>query len=701
MGKNLVIVESPAKSKTIEKFLGKDYMVRASMGHLRDLPKSTIGVDIDHGFEPKYINIRGKGDLIKDLKTIAKKADKIYLATDPDREGEAISWHLAYLLGIGADEKCRVEFNEITPAAVKAALKKPHAIDMDKVDAQQARRILDRLVGYKLSPLLWKKISKGLSAGRVQSVAVKIIADRDKEILDFTPEEYWTIKAKLREHAKAPLFEAEVVKYQGKKLELRNAATARAAEAALAQAAYSVAEASRKDRRRHPFPPLNTSSLQQEANKRLNFTSRKTMMLAQQLYEGVAVGRAHVGLITYMRTDSLRLADTARDEIRNYIEKVFGKEYRPERANVFSSKKNAQDAHEAIRPTSVLRTPEEVARWLSRDQLKLYELIWQRAVASQMSDALYEVTTLMIDAGEYQLRASGSQLLFPGFTKLSGKMAEDEKEKPVPYIAPGSGLVLHRLLPAEQHFTEPPAHYTEATLVKELEEKGIGRPSTYAPTIQTILARGYVVKDGKKLLVTDLGIKVVTMLTEYFNNLLNINFSASLENDLDKIAEHQVMKNTILENYYDPFAAAIKEAEEKIGHIELPPETTDIPCEKCGRMMVIKQGRFGPFLACPGFPECRNTVNIPKKTGVPCPLCGGEIIERRTKRGKVFYGCEKYPDCSFTTWDKPIEEKCSQCGTNMAEHYEKSGRKKLYCLNPFCSKARPQPASRGGNTSGK
>lgn len=685
MSKNLVIVESPTKSKTIEKFLGKNYTVRASMGHLRDLPKSTFGVDVDNEFEPKYINIRGKGELIKELKALAKKADKVYLATDPDREGEAISWHLAHILGIAPEDKCRIEFHEITSNAVKAALKNPRPIDLDKVDAQQARRIIDRIVGYKLSPLLWRKIRKGLSAGRVQSVAVRIIADREKEIADFVPVEYWTINAKLRENAKAPIFEAEAVKYKGKKLEIHNAEEAQKVEKELAAAEYVISDAVKKERKRHPVPPFTTSSLQQEANKKLNFTAKKTMLVAQQLYEGVSLGKAAVGLITYMRTDSVRFADTACNEIREFIQTEYGQEYCPAKPNIFSSKKNAQDAHEAIRPTSVLRTPTEVAAHLTKDQLKLYTLIWNRAVASQMTDAVYDVTTLTVDAGDYQLRASGAVLKFAGFLKLNVKVADEEKDKSVPFIATGTKVLLYKLLPAEQHFTEPPAHFTEATLVKELEDKGIGRPSTYAPTIQTILDRGYIAKEGKKLVVTELGLLVVDMLKKYFTDLINIPFSAELESELDEIAEHHADKNQIIGKFYDPFAKHLEVADKEIEAVEIPVEVTDIPCDKCGRMMVVKQGRFGNFLACPGFPECRNTKPILKKIGIKCPECGSEVIERKTKKGKYFYGCEKYPECSFISWDKPSNEKCSECGKVLFEHAEKNGQIKLHCQNPECS----------------
>ena len=689
MTKNLVIVESPTKSKTIEKFLGKNFTVTASMGHLRDLPKSTFGVDVEHDFEPKYINIRGKGELIKELKTLAKKADKVYLATDPDREGEAISWHLGHILGIAPKDKCRIEFHEITSTAVKDAIKHPRSIDMDMVDAQQARRILDRIVGYQLSPLLWRKIRKGLSAGRVQSVATKIVADRDREIEAFEPVEYWTLSAKLRENAKAPIFEAETVKYQGKKLELRNVEEARAAEAALSKAEYIVQEAGRKERKRHPVPPFTTSSLQQEANKKLNFSAKKTMMLAQQLYEGVSLGKGSVGLITYMRTDSVRLADVAIEEIRTYIQQNIGSEFCSPKVNHYTTKKNAQDAHEAVRPTSIERTPQEMMQYLNKDQLRLYTLIWNRAVASQMSDAVYDVTTLTIGAGDYQLRATGSIMKFPGWLQLAGKFADEEKDKTVPYIEPDTKIVLHKLLPAEQHFTEPPAHFTEATLIKELEDKGIGRPSTYAPTIVTILNRGYVVKEGKKLLITELGLMTVDMLTEYFKGLISIPFSAQMEAHLDEIAEHKTTKEAVLHSFYDPFAEDLKVAEEKIPHVEIPLEVSDVPCDKCGKMMVIREGRFGKFLACPGFPDCRNTKPILVKIGVKCPKCGGELIERKTKTGKIFYGCEKYPDCDFTTWDKPLNEACGKCGGMLVEHVERNGRKQKFCSNPECADARP------------
>ena len=702
MAKTLVIVESPTKSKTIEKFLGKNYTVKASMGHLRDLPKSTLGVtflpDEEHAneFEPKYINIRGKGDLIKSLKAEAKKADKVLLATDPDREGEAISWHLAFILGIDPTSACRIEFHEITASAVKDAIKHPRCIDMDMVDAQQARRILDRIVGYQLSPLLWRKIRKGLSAGRVQSVATKIVADRDREIEDFVPVEYWTLSAKLREGSKGQLFEAEAVKYKGKKLELHNEQEARAAEKALSKADYIVSDAVKKERKRHPVPPFTTSSMQQEANKKLNFSAKKTMMLAQQLYEGVSLGKTSVGLITYMRTDSVRLAEVAIAEIRDYIKQNFGSEFCPAKENHYSTKKNAQDAHEAIRPTSVMRTPSEMQEYLTNDQLKLYTLIWNRVVASQMTDAVYEVTTLTIDAADYQLRATGSVLKVPGFLQLHSKYDDKEKDSKVPYVEPGTKLLLYKLLPAEQHFTEPPAHFTEATLIKELEEKGIGRPSTFAPTIVTLLTRGYVVKEAKKLLVTELGIMTVDMLTEYFKGLINIGFTAQMEEKLDEVAEKKHTKDEVLSEFYGPFKKDLDHAGVAIPIVEIPLEVSDVPCDKCndGTMMVIREGRFGKFLACPNFPKCRNTKPILHPIGVKCPKCGADILERKSKTGKVFYGCEKYPECDYTTWDKPLNETCPDCGAMMVEHVERNGSKRKFCSNQECSKARPVYASK-------
>ena len=697
MANNLVIVESPTKSKTIEKFLGKNYKVLASMGHLRDLPKSTLGVDTEHDFEPKYINIRGKADLIKALKKEAQKADRVFLATDPDREGEAISWHLAFLLGIAPTDVCRVEFHEITKGTVNEALKHPRTIDMGMVDAQQARRIIDRLVGYKISPMLWP-LRKGLSAGRVQSVAVKLVAERDAEIAAFVPVEYWTLNVKLKEKAKgARAFEAEAVKYKGKKLELHNETEARAAEEALKAADYTVTESLKKERKSHPAPPFTTSSLQQESNRRLNFSAKKTMMVAQQLYEGVNIGRTSTGLITYMRTDSVRMADVAVQEMREHILTNLGAEYCPAKPNYYATKKTAQDAHEAIRPTSVAHTPEMMAKYLNRDQLRLYTLIWNRAVASQMTDAVYDVTTLLIEAGDYQLKASGSLLKFKGYLALAGKSEDDEKDKKVPYLEVGTELALQELKPAEQHFTEPPAHYTEATLVKEMEDKGIGRPSTYATTLGTIQDRGYVLKEGKKLLITELGQKVNAWLTENFTKLMDVPYTASMEAELDNIAECKADKVQVIRSIYDYV--------ESVKPVPLPeppaPEPTGIFCDKCGREMVVKDGRFGKFLACPGFPDCRNIKPIQKDVGVPCPKCGGKILEKKSRNGKIFYGCENYANeaapCDYTSWDKPLPDKCDLCGSMLVEHIDLRKRRHRYCSNPECSKAKPLYSSKDVN----
>ncbi len=683
---NLVIVESPTKSKTIGRFLGKNYTVKASMGHLRDLPKSQFGVDVDHDFEPKYINIRGKGDLIKELKTLAKKADKIYLATDPDREGEAIAWHLGYLLGVDPESNCRISFHEITPHAVKEAIKHPAAIDMDKVDAQQTRRILDRIVGYKLSPLLWRKIAKGLSAGRVQSVAVKIICDRQKEIDAFEPQEYWTSSVTLTADKPSHKFTAEVTKKEGKKLVIHNEEEARTVTKELLNQSYAVASSAVKDRIRRPIAPFTTSSLQQEAVKRLNFTTKKTMMLAQQLYEGIAIEkRTPVGLITYMRTDSVHLASVAVAEIRNYIGEVYGDAYLPKKPNVYSSRKNAQEAHEAIRPTSVMRTPDEVAPYLERDQLRLYRLIWERTVSCQMAPSVSEVTTLIINGGPYELRASGSVVKFDGFlTLMDKKELAGEKTKKVPHLKEGTPLTLISVDDAIQHFTEPPAYFTEATLVKELEEKGIGRPSTYATIIQTILSRGYVAKEAKKVMPTELGMTTIELLTQYFPNLIDVPFSAHMENELDAISEHKTKKETVLKEFYGPFEKELEIADREIPVKPQEVIVSDVKCEKCGRMMVVKTGRHGKFLACPGFPECRNTKPYYEKIGVACPLCGHDLIVRKTKTGRTFYGCSHYPECHFTSWDKPINETCPLCGHIMLEAVQRGGKVVHHCSNPEC-----------------
>ena len=684
--KTLVVVESPAKAKTIEKYLGKKYMVRASMGHLRDLPKSQFGIDVENNFEPKYINIRGKGDLIKALKKDAKNASKVYLASDPDREGEAIAWHLSYILGLDPAGDCRIVFNEITKPAIQEAVKHPRSIDLDQVDAQQARRMLDRIVGYKLSPLLWRKVRKGLSAGRVQSVTVKLICDREKEIQAFESVEYWTVGLKLRK-AKSTQFEAELVQVDGEKLELHTETETMALVSDLQKQDLAVQSIKKSERRRKPSAPFTTSSLQQDAARKLGFTSRKTMMLAQQLYEGLELGhKGPVGLITYMRTDSTRLSEVAQNEARSYIEANFGQDYLPEKPNIYVAGKKAQDAHEAIRPTQAELTPEAVEKYLSKDQLKLYALIWQRFIACQMVPAVYDTMSIAIQAGSrYGLRAAGSRLKFPGFTAVYAGADATKKEKDVilPELAEEDALDIVKTLP-QQHFTEPPPRYNDASLVKTLEEKEIGRPSTYAPIIETIQARGYVQRIDKHFQPTELGFVVVDMLEEYFKDIVDVKFTADLENELDGIAEGQVKKNDLLGGFYGPFEETLEKADEAIGHVELPVEVSDVQCDLCGRMMVVKQGRFGKFLACPGFPECRNTKPLLKDTGVTCPKCGGRIVERRTRRGRTFYGCENYPECDYNTWDQPLQEKCEKCGSFMLKHHYKNGRGLTYCSNDGC-----------------
>ncbi len=694
--KTLVVVESPAKAKTIEKYLGRKYMVRASMGHLRDLPKSQFGIDVEHDFAPKYINIRGKGDLIKALKKDAKNADKIYLASDPDREGEAIAWHLAFILGLDPESDCRIVFNEITKPAIQEAVKHPRAINLDQVDAQQARRMLDRIVGYKLSPLLWRKVRKGLSAGRVQSVTVRLICDREKEIQAFQSDEYWTVGLKLRK-GKSAMFQSDLTQVDGKKLAvtddngknfvLHNEKEAMTLTEDLAKQKLVVDAVKRSERKRRPAAPFTTSSLQQDAARKLGFISRKTMMIAQQLYEGIELGRhGAAGLITYMRTDSTRISGFAQEEAKSFLLEQFGPEYVPEKPNIYVTGKKAQDAHEAIRPTSLEHTPEALEKYLNKDQLKLYTLIWQRFAASQMTPAVYDTMAIAIKAGtRYGLRANGSRLKFAGFTKVYAGADTTKKEKDVvlPEMEAGDELNIAKTLP-QQHFTEPPPRYNDASLVKTLEEKEIGRPSTYAPIIETIQARGYVQRIDKHFQPTELGFVVVDMLKEYFKDIVDVKFTANLVNELEEIAEGKVHKNQLLQEFYGPFEKTLEKADEAIGHVELPVEVSDVRCERCGRLMVVKQGRYGKFLACPGFPECRNTKPLLKDTGVKCPKCGGKIVERRTRRGRVFYGCENYPQCDYTTWDTPQQEKCEKCGAFMLKHHFKNGRSMLYCSNDAC-----------------
>lgn len=692
--KTLVIVESPAKAKTIEKYLGnRKYEVLASMGHLRDLPKSQFGIDTENNFTPKYINIRGKGDLIKALKKEAKNADKIYLASDPDREGEAIAWHLAYLLGVDETEKCRIVFNEITKPAINEAVKKPRAVNINLVDAQQARRMLDRIVGYKLSPLLWRKVKKGLSAGRVQSVAVKIICDREREIRAFIPEEYWTVGLKFKLDDKKTDLLADLFLIDDKKVSITSDKEAEKVKKDLRKQSFVIADVKKSERRRKAPAPFTTSSLQQDAARKLGFTSRRTMMIAQQLYEGINVGKkGPVGLITYMRTDSTRISELAQNDARVYINDNFGDRYLPAKPPIYAAKKDAQDAHEAVRPTDSSLTPASVEDFLSKEQLKLYRLIWQRFLASQMTPAVYDTMTILIKGGSYTAKAVGSVLKFSGFTAVYND-ADKKKEKDVilPDVSVSSAVDLQKVLP-EQHFTEPPARYNDASIIKTLEEKGIGRPSTYAPIIETILARGYVVRRDKKFEPTELGFIVLDMLEQYFRDIVDAKFTAELEGKLDKVAEGTMDKNKLLQEFYGPFEKTMEKAETEIGHVEIPEEVSDVRCEKCGRFMVVKQGRFSKFLACPGFPECRNTKPILKDTGAKCPKCGGKIVERKTKRGRTFYGCANYPKCDFVSWDMPVAGKlCEKCGANMFQHRYKNGRVLFYCGNENCETRKDHP----------
>lgn len=697
LNKVLVVVESPAKAKTIEKFLGKTYSVKASMGHLRDLPKSQFGVDVDADFTPKYINIRGKGDIIKQLKEEAKKASKVYLATDPDREGEAIAWHLAYLLNIDTESACRITFNEITKPVIKDAVKKARPINLPQVDAQQARRILDRIVGYKLSPLLWRKVRKGLSAGRVQSVAVRLICDREREITAFVSQEYWTISARLRAQAKSALFDAELTHIDGKKPDISDERQAAAIVKEASGQSWIVKDIKQRERRRNPAAPFTTSSLQQDAFRKLGFTSRKTMMLAQQLYEGLDIGSAGlVGLITYMRTDSTRVSSSAQEEARKVIIETLGERYVPAKAPIYLAGKQSQDAHEAIRPTNITLAPNTIAAHLTRDQLNLYTLIWQRFLASQMSAAVYDTLTVEITVGRFMFRATGSRMKFPGFLSIYTEGKEDndnnnEKDIVLPELIIGQELKLYKVLP-KQHFTEPPPRYSEATLVKTLEEKEIGRPSTYSPIIETILARGYVEKYEKRLYPTELGFVVVDLLKEYFPDIVDVAFTAGMEGKLDTVADGELSPVQLLRDFYQPFIQHLAQAEEEIGHVELPVEVSDIVCEQCGKMMIVKKGRYGSFFACPGFPACRNTKPIVKETGVACPLCGGGVVERKTRRGKIFYGCQNYPDCHFVTWDAPLTSSCVECHSIMVEHSYKRGPVTIRCSNAACP-TNQKPAS--------
>ena len=688
--KYLVIVESPAKAATIGKFLGNNYKIEASMGHVRDMPKSQMGIDFEHDFEPKYITIRGKGELLGKLRKDAKAADKVYLATDPDREGEAISWHLLHALNLGEEKPIsRITFNEITKTAVKKSITEARDIDMDLVDAQQARRVLDRVVGYTISDLLWKKVKKGLSGGRVQSVALRLICDREGEIREFIPEEYWTLGAKLKD-ADGKVFEA---KFYGKgetKTELANEAETNEVLDGLKGKDFAVTDVKTGSRQKKPVAPFTTSTMQQEASKHLNMATQKTMMIAQQLYEGVNVkGEGTVGLVSYIRTDSFRISDEAYEAAVAFIKETYGDAFvNPERI-VYKSKGKTQDAHEAIRPTNVSRTPESIKDSLSKDQYRLYKLIWERFVASQMSPAVYDTLSVKLAAGDYTFRASGSRLRFSGFLEAYSK-GEEEDEKVIPKLTQGDILQADQLLP-EQHFTQPPARYTDASLIKTLEEIGVGRPSTYAPTLTTIQARHYVTKEAKNLFPTELGEMVDEIMKTYFPDIVDIDFTANMEKRLDDVEMGKEEWKQIIRDFYPDFKKSVENAAEKLEKIEIKDEETDIVCEKCGRNMVIKYGRYGKFLACPGFPECQNAKPYFEEAGVNCPECGGKVLIKKTKRGRIYYGCEHNGDgCDFMSWNKPTGEKCPECGAFL----EEKGRKnpKIVCSNEKCGYMKEKPA---------
>ncbi len=655
MADKLIIVESPAKANTIKKFLGGNTKVMASMGHIRDLPKSKMAVDIEHDFEPEYINIRGKGDLIKSLKKEAKAAKQVYLASDPDREGEAIAWHLAHILEIPEDSNCRVTFNEITKETVKESIKKPRTINMDLVDAQQARRVLDRIVGYKISPVLWKKVKRGLSAGRVQSVAVKLIVDREEEIENFIPEEYWNIYADVLEPNSKKKFQATFYGKDGKKLEIHTKEEVDKILKNIEKGKYIVADVKKGEKKRTPAPPFTTSTMQQEASRKLSFTLKKTMSVAQGLYEGVHVGeKGTVGLITYMRTDSTRISDEARAVAKEVITQKYGANYYENR--YYKTKQNAQDAHEAIRPTYIDLEPEKIKDYLTTDQYKLYRLIYNRFIASQMANAIYDTVTANIDVNNYNFRANGQTLKFKGFMTLYVETIEGEKEEEdnsIPELTIGQEVKKEKL-EAKQSFTQPPARYTEASLVKALEEKGIGRPSTYSPTITTILERRYIQKEQKQLIPTDLGKIVNKLLVENFPDVINVEFTAKIEEEFDEVAEGKEPWKQVIREFYGPFKVTLDRVEKELEHVELVEEVSDVPCEKCGRMMVIKYGRYGKFLACPGYPECKNAKPIIETIDVPCPVCGGTVQIKKTRRGKKFYVCENNPGtCEYISWNPP------------------------------------------------
>ena len=680
MAHYLVIVESPAKVKTIKKFLGKNYTVAASNGHVRDLPKSQLGIDVEHDFEPKYITIRGKGEILANLRKEAKKADKVYLATDPDREGEAISWHLAAALKLDEKKMRRITFNEITKNAVKASLKTPRDIDMDLVDAQQARRVLDRMVGYRISPLLWAKVKRGLSAGRVQSVALRIIADREEEINAFIPEEYWSLDAILKVKGEKRPLTAKFYGTEKKKMTIHSKEELDEILQALEKETYEVKDIKKGERIRRAPLPFTTSTLQQEAAKVLNFGTQKTMRIAQQLYEGIDVkGSGTIGVITYLRTDSTRISEEADAAARAYITENYGAEYSAAGEANKKTEKKIQDAHEAIRPTDISMTPASLKESLSRDQFRLYQLIWKRFTASRMSAAKYETTSVKIGAGEYTFTVAASKIVFDGFMSVYVQEEDNQKGNVLSQsLEKGMKLELTELKP-EQHFTQPPAHYTEASLVKVLEEQGIGRPSTYAPTISTIIARRYVTKEGRNLYMTEIGEVVNNIMKQSFPSIVDVSFTANMEGLLDMVEEGKVAWKEVIRNFYPDLDEAVQIAEKELESVKIEDEVTDVICEECGRNMVVKYGPHGKFLACPGFPECRNTKPYLEKIGVPCPVCGKEVVIRKTKKGRRYYGCENNPECEFMSWQKPSKKKCPKCGGYMVEKGNK-----LVCADEKC-----------------
>ncbi|WP_244833179.1 type I DNA topoisomerase [Clostridium sp. BJN0001] len=690
MGQKLVIVESPAKAKTIGKYLGKNYTVEASMGHVRDLPKSTLGVDVEKNYLPKYITIRGKGELIAKLKKAAKKSDKVYLATDPDREGEAISWHLANILKIPDNEKCRIEFNEITKNAVKGSLKKPRTINLSLVDAQQARRILDRLVGYQISPILWKNVKWGLSAGRVQSAALKLICDREKEINDFVPKEYWTIDCVLKKHAKK--FKVKLLKYKDKKIDINTENEAEKILKDIKSNDFIVKTVKKGKKTRNPLPPFTTSTLQQDANRKLNYMTKRTMSIAQILYEGVEIkSYGTVGLITYMRTDSVRISEEARNSAKEFIEKEYGKEYIPDKERIYKSKKNIQDAHEAIRPTYIEITPQIAKANLKPEQYKLYSLIWNRFIASQMASCDLDTVSAEILNGDYKFKANGCNVTFDGFMKAyEYKTEDDENSKMLPQIEEGEKLDSDTI-DASKHFTQPLPRYTEASFVKLLEEKGIGRPSTYVPTISTLVSRRYVEREKKTLIPTELGGIVNNIVSQYFKQIVDVDFTADMEEKLDDVEHGSKDWTKIVDDFYSPLRVAIDKAEKEISKVVIEDKVSDVKCEKCGRFMVIKHGRYGDFLACPGYPECKNAKPIVEKLDVPCPECGKNIVVKRSRRGKKFFGCSGYPECKFVSWYQPVKEKCPKCGSYMVMKYSKSKGQYVQCSNSECDYKKEMP----------